>query len=110
MSVKKAPLPAHSRTSEKSTEHYFCTQMRALGLPCIKQFNPFEAGWPDRLVVLPGGRVIWVEFKSKGEKPTAIQRIRHNALRDKGHDVEIVSCREEAENLVEEIKITINLF
>jgi hypothetical protein len=110
MPQKKAPLPSHARTSEKATEHYFCQQMRALGLPCIKQFNPYEVGWPDRLVPLPGGRVIWVEFKSKGEKPTAVQNIRHKTLRDLRHDVEVVSCREEAESLCEEIEYMINLF
>ena len=98
------PLLSHSRTSEKAIEHYFCAQMRLLGLPCIKQFNPYEAGWPDRLVVLPLGCCVWVEFKSTGEKPTTLQQLRHEVLNKLGHKVYIVSSRQEAENLVSQIK------
>ena len=100
-----SPAP-HSQTSEKAIEHYFCAQMRLLGLPCIKQFNPYEAGWPDRLVVLPNRIVIWVEFKSKGKKPTALQQHRHKALAQLSQAVFVISTREEAEALVERIRTT----
>lgn len=100
---RKSPhLPTHL-TSEKSIEHYFCAEMRKLQLPCIKQFNPYEAGWPDRLVVLPLGLVFWVEFKSTGKRPAALQIHRHEALKALGHHVFIVSTRAEAESLVETI-------
>ena len=30
-------------------------------------------GWPDRLLLRPGGRVTWIEFKRLGEKPRPLQ-------------------------------------
>lgn len=97
--MPKTCFPSHL-TSEKSIEHYFCSEMRKLQLPCIKQFNPYEAGWPDRLVVLPPASVLWVEFKSTGKRPTALQRHRHETLRALGHEVHVISTRAEAEDLV----------
>lgn len=98
----------HYCVSEKAIEHYFCEQMRRLSLPCIKQFNPYEAGWPDRLVLLPGGLCWWVEFKSRGKKPTQQQLMRHAKLRAIGHSVEVISSRSQAEDLVEKIKLLAN--
>ncbi len=97
-------IKSHARTSEKAIEHYFCEQMKLLGFPCIKQFNPYEAGWPDRLVVLPNGLVTWVEFKSTGKKPTAVQLLRHKALEELSHTVLVISSREEAEEAIIELR------
>lgn len=103
-------MTSHSESSEKAIERYFCQQMRRLGLPCIKQFNPYEAGWPDRLLVLPRNYVVWVEFKSTGKKPTEIQQYRHKTLEDLGHEVFIIASREEAEQAVTTIKAILKTF
>lgn len=103
MPRKTSHIPYAAR-SEKAIERYFAAQIRLLGLPCIKQFNPYEAGWPDRLVALPDGRVLWVEFKSTGEKPTKLQEYRHNALAVLGHTVYVIATRIEAESLIAHIK------
>ena len=102
-----SPIP-YSRRSEKALERYFCAQMRRLGYPCIKQFNPYEAGWPDRLIVLPRGRVIWVEFKSTGQKPTELQLQRHTDLRALYHVVYTVATREEADTIIRHILILVD--
>lgn len=46
--------------------------------------SPGNDGVPDRLVCLPGGRVAFVELKTPGKKPTALQRLRHRELRKMG--------------------------
>lgn len=101
------PIP-YSHRSEKAIERYFCTQIHRLGYLCIKQFNPYEAGWPDRLVVLPHGRVIWAEFKSTGQKPTELQQQRHAELRFHNHPVYTIATREEADALIRHILILID--
>lgn len=103
MPRKKSTLP-YAYRSEKAIEHFFVAQMRLLGVPCIKQFNPYEAGWPDRLIALPDGRVIWVEFKSTGEKPTKLQEYRHSTLAALGHTVYVIATRADAESLIVYIK------
>ena len=46
-----------------------------------------RTGVPDRMVCLPGGRVVFVELKAPGEKPTKLQRNRHRELRGFGQIV-----------------------
>lgn len=61
-------------------------------------------GYPDRLLVLPGGSVIWVELKSKGRKPTKIQQIRIAGLRTRGHYVWIIDNRKSVDSLIEKYR------
>lgn len=49
--------------SEKSIESYLCRQIIALGGLCWKMNVINVRGVPDRLCLLPGGRLIFVEVK-----------------------------------------------
>lgn len=46
-----------------------------------------SSGWPDRIVLCPGGRVFFVEVKRPGGKVTPLQAHRHEQLRSLGHTV-----------------------
>lgn len=41
-------------------------------------------GWPDRAVVLPNGRTLFVEFKRPGQKPDPLQEHILKQLRMRG--------------------------
>ena len=43
------------------------------GVPSLKLELQHNAGWPDRVFLLPGGRAVFIEFKRKGEKPRKLQ-------------------------------------
>ena len=45
------------------------------------------AGIPDRLVLLPGGRIFFVELKSKGQKMRPLQEYRKRQLEELGFEV-----------------------
>lgn len=47
-----------------------------------------NTGWPDRLFFIPGGSPLFVEFKQKGAKPRAKQRVVHDYLKRLGYHVE----------------------
>lgn len=47
-------------------------------------------GAPDRVVMLPGGRLIWVECKAPAMKPEPHQLREHNRMRLMGQRVEVV--------------------
>lgn len=66
--------------NEKQTERYLCRMVEALGGQAYKWVSPGCAGVPDRIVVLPGGRVVFVELKSEGRTSTILQRIRQAEL------------------------------
>jgi hypothetical protein len=54
---------------------------------CLKFATPGSNGWPDRLVLLSGGRVFFVEFKRSGRPLRAIQKYRAQLLEELGFTV-----------------------
>lgn len=47
-------------------------------------------GWPDRLFLLPGPKMIFIEFKRASEEPRKLQEYVHGRLRALGFRVEVV--------------------
>lgn len=58
-----------------------------LGIKGSKLRTPGDAGYPDRIFWIPGGRPLLVEFKRPREEPDPLQEIRHDELRDLGYNV-----------------------
>ncbi len=48
-----------------------------------------DAGWPDRLFAIPGGKPFFVEFKAFGKTLQPLQEKRIADLKDWGYDVEV---------------------
>lgn len=90
----------HSEVSEKAIEAYLNKQARENNLLCLKYANANAAGYPDRLVCIPGGKVVWVELKSKGKTPTKLQRVRHAELQGIGHRVLVIRSKEQVDELI----------
>lgn len=63
--------------SEKDVELALVRRVKALGGLCEKFTSPSRRSVPDRLVTLPGGRVVFVELKAPGKKPTESQARDH---------------------------------
>lgn len=97
-------LTHHADVSEKAIERYLVEQAKQNGLLCLKYSNPNMVGYPDRLLVLPGGGVVWVELKSKGRKPTKIQQIRIAELIGMGHLVKVIDNKADIDGLIKTIK------
>ena len=57
-------------------------------------------GTPDLLAILKSGRVLWIEVKRPGEKPTAEQLAEHARLLRDGHAVAVVTTVQEAVDAV----------
>ena len=62
----------------------------AAGGLCPKFISPGMDGMPDRLILLPGGRVAFVELKAPGKAPRPLQVQRHAQLRDLGFSVFVI--------------------
>lgn len=54
---------------EKLIEQKLVKAVKAAGGLCPKFVSPGMAGMPDRLVLLPGSRLAFVEVKAPGKKP-----------------------------------------
>lgn len=70
---------------ERDIEKHFIQKIESLGGVALKFTVPGQRGWPDRLAILPGGRVIFVELKRpKGGRLSALQIERLRTLTDLG--------------------------
>lgn len=72
------------------------------GLP-LKLISPGWAGAPDRLVLLPGGRAVFVELKAPGKKPRPLQRKRAAELQALGFQVYSLDSIESVERFIREV-------
>lgn len=90
----------HAAESEKALERYLVELVRKHGGQCLKYANSQQTGYPDRLILLPGGRTAWAEIKSRGKHPTRLQCIRIDELRQLGYRADVVDSREAARQLL----------
>lgn len=82
------------KDSEKTLEHSLVEKIRQRGGICLKLQGNMYAGMPDRLILLPEGRVVFVELKSEGIKPRKLQLVRHEELRALGFKVFVIDTQE----------------
>ena len=58
--------------------------VKTAGGVCWKFPSPGTSGVPDRIVLLPSGRIGFVEVKAPGETPRPLQHLRIRTLRRLG--------------------------
>ena len=75
---------------ERFIEQKLVARVKREGGLCPKFVSPGSDGWPDRLVLMPGGKIAFVELKATGEKPRPLQLQRHAQLRDLGFSVFVI--------------------
>ena len=72
---------------EKQIEQKLARAVKAHGGLCPKLVSPGMDGMPDRMALLPEGRIVFVEVKAPGKKPRPLQVRRHEQLRVLGFRV-----------------------
>lgn len=82
-------------TLERDIEAKLRKRVKLYGGRCLKWVSPGESGVPDRIVLLPGGRVIFVETKKKGGTLSKLQNFWGRTLRDLGFEVWVVWDRKD---------------
>jgi len=75
---------------EKQIEHTVCEYARARDVLAYKFTSPNRMAVPDRLFILPSGKMFFCEFKRTGAKPTESQEREHLRLRQHKVDVFVV--------------------
>ena len=82
---------------EKDIERYLKREIEAMGGLCLKFISPGNAGVPDRLILLPGGRVWLVELKTEAGRVRPLQRWWQKRLQKVGVPSLVIKSRVEAE-------------
>jgi len=75
---------------ESQLEQKLVSHITKLGGIAYKFSSPNRKSVPDRLCVMPNGRAFFVELKTKGKTPTALQQHEHETLRALGHTVLVI--------------------
>ena len=88
---------------EKQTEQKLVKAVKAAGGICPKLVSPGFDGMPDRMVLLPGGHIGFVEVKAPGAKPRLLQARRHEQLAILGFRVYVMDCSEQIPGVIREI-------
>lgn len=60
---------------ERDIENHLVKGVRRIGGEAYKFVSPSNRGVSDRLVVLPGGKVWFIEVKREGGKLSALQKL-----------------------------------
>lgn len=79
---------------EKNLESRLRDRVKQLGGWSIKLLSLHISGLPDRLCLLPGGKLFFAEIKTTNKKPRKIQLVVHNKLRDLGFKVYVIDSTE----------------
>ena len=88
---------------EKDIERRFTKAVKSVGGIALKFVSPGFNGMPDRLVLMPVGKIGFVEVKDKGKKPRALQKATHRKLSMLGFKVYILDRPEQIEKIIKEI-------
>lgn len=75
---------------ETDIENHLIKEIKKAGGIAYKFISPGKHAVPDRLVLLPGGRVLFVECKAPGQKPTPAQLREHTKMRALGFEVVVL--------------------
>lgn len=87
---------------EKEIEKRFKRAIEKKGGLCFKWVSPGTRGVPDRIVLLPGGKMYLVEMKRPGGVCSPVQKLLHKKIEALGTRVYVVASDEEADRLLEE--------
>lgn len=88
---------------ENEIEQYLVKKVKLMGGKAYKWVSPGNDGVPDRIVVWPNGRIVFVELKAPGKKPTPLQLAKHSELRKLNQVVNIIDCKENVDSFIQEM-------
>jgi len=91
---------------EKQIEQRLVKEVKKAGGICPKLISPGFDGMPDRLILMPGARIAFVEAKAPGETPRPLQESRHRLLRRLGFKVYVLDQPDRIGEIIDEIRTT----
>ena len=87
--------------TEKEIENYLVSKIKNKKGTAYKFTSPGNSGVPDRLCLLPNGKIFFVELKSPGKKPRALQVNQITKITKLGQRVYVVDSKEKVDEVLE---------
>jgi len=88
---------------EKNIEKFLNDNIKKLGGLTYKFVSPGNSGVPDRIIILPNGKLIFIELKTKSGRLSALQKLQIKRLRKLKQDVRVLYGLEEVKEFLNEI-------
>ena len=89
---------------ESVIERKLKKQIELIGGKALKFVSPGMSGEPDRIVLLPHGRIVFVELKAPGKKRRKLQEYRAKELQALGFRVECIDSINGVENFIKQLE------
>lgn len=89
---------------EKEIEQKFVKAVKQIGGISPKFTSPGLNGMPDRIVLIPFGKMAFVEIKAPGESPRPLQMARHKLIRSLGFKVYVLDDDQKIGGIIDEIQ------
>ena len=93
----------HGGYMEKDIESYLRKRVMAAGGLALKLVCPGFTGVPDRLILLPGGRICFAELKDTRRVPRKRQKRVHDIMRGLGFTVFVPDSRTAVDEMMREV-------
>lgn len=90
---------------ESFIEKKLVQEVKKRGGLCEKWISG-TSGWPDRIVILPAGKIGFVEVKAPGKEPRLLQVHRHKQLRALGYKVYVLDQESQIGGILDGIQTT----
>ena len=91
---------------ESRIERHLRVSVKKMGGMAVKFISPGLDGVPDRIVLLPGRKIAFVELKAPGKKPRPLQIKRKRQLECLGFPVFVIDGVEQIGGVLDEICAT----
>ena len=91
---------------ESTIEQRLRKEAKSRGGLALKFVSPGMSGVPDRLVLMPGGRMAFIELKAPGKTPRALQKKRKEQLERLGFSVYVIDNLDMIGGILDEIQGT----
>lgn len=88
---------------ENEIERMLALSVKKLGGMAVKFVSPGLDGVPDRIVLLPGKKIAFVELKASGKKPRPLQEKRKRQLEGLGFPVYVIDSLGQIGGVLDEI-------
>ena len=88
---------------ESQIERRLTVMVRERGGLCYKFVSPSNPGVPDRIIITPAGRTVYVELKTEIGRLAKIQEWQIDEMRKRGADVRVIRGIDQVTALVAEL-------
>lgn len=88
---------------ESKIESWLDGQIKKIGGKSYKFVSPGNPGVPDRIFILPGGKVFFVELKRKIGRLSNVQIWQREQFKERGIEIKVIYGMDQAKEFVKDV-------